>query len=118
LNPVSSLQRHSAAILSYEDRNMSRRDAIVLGSRMLAVLLSVDALAEVSYVPSNVYSFLHYGEGASLPSAQYWHHHYLLTLGFLIARILGFSLMSMWLFRSGPDIEELLLPASVRESEN
>src|SRR5262249_559742 len=29
--------------------------------------------------------------------AQYWHHRYLLTLGFLIARILGFSLMSIWL---------------------
>lgn len=89
---------------------MSRRDAIVLASRLLAVLLSVWALTEVSYLPAAVFSYLHYAEGATLWSVQYWRHHYLLTLGFIIARIVGFSLMSMWLFRCGPDVEELLCP--------
>jgi hypothetical protein len=97
---------------------MSRRDAVVLGSRLLAVLLSVWVLSEISYLPVNVDSFLHYAEGASLSSAPYWHHHYLLTLGFLVTRIVGFSLMSRWLFSCGPDVEELLLPASMRESGN
>jgi hypothetical protein len=30
--------------------------------------------------------------------------------GILITRIVGYSLMASWLFRCGPDIEELLLP--------
>ena len=94
---------------------MSRRDAVVLASRLLAVFLSVYALTELSHLPSAVYSFLHYAEGSSLWS-QYWRHYYLLSLGFLVARIIGLSLMSMWVFRCGPDIEELLLPASLRES--
>ncbi len=97
---------------------MSRRDALVLVSRAVAVLWSVSASVEVSYLPSYIDSFRHYAEGATNYSAQYWHHHYLLALGFLIARIVGYSLMSLWLFRCGPDIEELLLPASMREDEN
>jgi hypothetical protein len=97
---------------------MSRRDAVVLVSRAVAVLLSVSALAEVSLLPSYLDSFLHYAEMASASSyRQYWHHHDLLALGFLITRIVGYSLMSMWLFRCGPDIEELLLPQSMREGE-
>ena len=93
---------------------MSRRDAVVLTSRLLGVLLSIYALTELSYLPASVFSFLHHAEGLSLAS-QYWRHYYLLSLGFLVARIIGFSLMSMWVFRCGPDIEELLLP-SLRES--
>lgn len=97
---------------------MSRRDGIVLGSRLLAVLLSVWALTEVSYLPSAIYTSLHNYEGSSLSSLQYGRHHYLLSLGFLVVGIVGFSLMSMWLFRCGPDIEDLLLPASLPDDSN
>lgn len=96
---------------------MSRTDAVVLGSRLLGVLLSVWALSEVSYLPTNLYAYIHYADGAPPSSAQYLRHHYLLTFGFQIVRIIGFSLMSIWLFRGGPDIEELLLPESMRQSE-
>ncbi len=37
---------------------MSRKDAIVLASRMLALLLTVWALAEVSNLPASLFSFL------------------------------------------------------------
>jgi hypothetical protein len=42
----------------------------------------------------------------------------LISLGFLITRIIGYTLMAMWLFRCGPDIEELLLPGSMRDDVN
>ena len=38
-----------------------------------------------------------------------------MALGFLITRIVGYSLMAAWLFRCGPDIEELLLPVHLRD---
>jgi hypothetical protein len=38
-------------------------------------------------------------------------HYYLLILGFLLTRIVGYSLMARWLYKGGPEIEELLLPA-------
>lgn len=97
---------------------MNRRDALVIGSRALAVLFSVWALAEVSYLPSAIYSFLHYADqGTSSSGAMlYWRHHYLMALGFLITRIVGYCLMAMWLYRCGPDIDQLLLPAHLREN--
>jgi hypothetical protein len=97
---------------------MSRKDAVVLASRTLAVLLTVWALAEVSYLPEFFYSLLHYAnqEPASSSWTQYQHHHYVLEIGFRVARILGFALMARWLHKGGPEIEELLLPERAQEA--
>jgi hypothetical protein len=93
---------------------MSRRDAVVLAGRTLAVLLTVWALSEVAYLPERVHSFLYYRQGSSA-SAEYLRHYYLIQIGFLCARLVGYSLMARWLFKGGPDIEELLLPAELAE---
>ena len=39
---------------------ISRKDAVTLASRTLAVLLTVWALRDVSYLPETLHSFLHY----------------------------------------------------------
>jgi hypothetical protein len=97
---------------------MSRNDAVVLASRSLAVLLTLWALAAVSGLPEVLYSFLHYlnQEPTASTATQYWQHHYLIELGFLITRIVGYSLMARWLYRGGPEIEELLLPLAPPEN--
>jgi hypothetical protein len=91
---------------------MSRKDAVMLASRTLATLLTVWALAEVSYLPEYLHSFLHYLNHAppSSTAIEYGRHYYLFRLGFLVTRIVGFSLMARWLYKGGPEIEELLLP--------
>jgi hypothetical protein len=92
---------------------ISRKDAVVLASRTLAVLLTVWALNDLSYLPGSLNSFLHYGSQVTPSTAtQYWRHYYLIGLGFLVTRIVGYSLMAMWLYKGGPEIEELLLPES------
>ena|ERR1700690_2522663 len=97
---------------------MSRKDAVVLASRTLAVLLTVWALTEVSHLPGTVHSFLNYlnHEPSSSPGVEYMRHSYLITLGFLISRIVGYSLMARWLYKGGPEIEELLLPIAPEET--
>jgi hypothetical protein len=91
---------------------MSKREVVLLTSRTLALLMTVWALTEVSWLPSTLYSFLHYGNQETVPSpaAIYWRHHYLIELGFRITRIVGYSLTSVWLVKSGAELEELLLP--------
>ena len=92
---------------------MSSKDTVILASRTLAVLLMVWALSEISSLPGNLYSFLHYASQDRLSSGfEYYRHLHLIALGFLFIRILGFSLVARWLFKGGPEIEELLLPAS------
>jgi hypothetical protein len=93
---------------------MTRQDAVVLASRTLSVLLLVWALTEASYLPDRVYAFLHYSDQVSVfsPAAQYWHHYHLISLSFLIIRIVGYALTARWLLKCGPEVEELLLGAS------
>ena len=91
---------------------MSKRDAVVLASRTLATLLIVWALTEVSHLPGALQSYLHYLNHEPASSGiDYLRHDYLIQLGFLVARIVGYSLMARWLYQGGADIEELLLPA-------
>jgi hypothetical protein len=99
---------------------MSRRDAVVLAARVLALLLTVWAVTDISYLPASVFSYLRYSNELPLfsPARNYWGHYHLISLGFLIIRIIGFSLVARWLYRCGPDVEELLLPSSLHEVLN
>jgi hypothetical protein len=97
---------------------MTRKDAVVLASRTLALLLTVWALTEASYLPASLHSFLRYidqGPGAST-AVQYWRHYYLITLSFIATRMVGFALLAMWLFKGGREVEELLSPRTPQEN--
>ncbi len=91
---------------------MSKEDFIVLASRTLAVLMMVWALSEVSHLPAMVYTFNHYAsvELSSASATQYYRHEYLISLSFMIARIVGYAILSRWLFKGGPEVAEVLLP--------
>jgi hypothetical protein len=90
------------------------KDAAILASRTLALLLTVWALTELSYLPDSVYAFVHHMNRESVLSTapRYWHHYYLVSLGFLVVRIAGISLAARWLFKGGPNIEKLFLPVA------
>jgi hypothetical protein len=98
-------------------RGMTKRDAVVLASRTLAVLFIVWALSELSYLPERVQSCLHYFDSRTVSSAStpYLRHYYLTEVGFLATRIVGYSLLARWLYKCGPEVEELLMPADLRD---
>ena len=93
---------------------MSKKDAVLLASRALALIFTVSALIEVSALPGRLYEFLYYAKQVhgSSPSYPYWQHYELIALGFLITRIVGYSLMAMWLRKCGLEVEEFLLPGA------
>lgn len=96
---------------------MSKQEAIVIASRALAILMSVWALVDVSYLPEYVQSYVHYmyyetTTSTDLRYLQYMQHIHLISLAFLVTRLIGYSLLARWLFKGGPDIAELLLPSS------
>ena len=97
---------------------MSRMDAIVLASRALAVLFVVSALVEASYLPERLYSFLHYIDQGPGPAAlmEYRRHYYLIRAGFLVTRMVGYFLIARWLYKGGPEVEELLFGAPPQET--
>jgi hypothetical protein len=87
---------------------MSRKDALLLASRGLALLFTIAALVEVSYLPEFLTSLLHYKDSLG----SYWRTYYIFRTGFLFVRIVGYSLAAKWLFKGGPEVDELLIPAS------
>jgi hypothetical protein len=54
---------------------MTRRDAVVLGSRVLVDLMTVWTLTEVTCVPGTVHSFLRYANQVSSSSASEYFRH-------------------------------------------
>jgi len=62
---------------------MSRKNAVLLASRTLAALLMVRALTDISYLPTRLYSFLHYlNREPSLEYTEYMRHLDFIDLGF------------------------------------
>jgi len=96
---------------------MSKEDAVVLAARTLAVLLMVWAFSEASHLPGSIYTFIHYRQvELSSPSVtQYYRHSDLISLSFMITRIIGFSLLARWLYQGGPEVAEVLLPTIAEE---
>jgi hypothetical protein len=92
---------------------MSREEAITLASRTLAVLIMVWTLTDISYLPGSIYAFLHYSnvELSSQSATEYYRHANLMSLSFLVVRIIGYLLLMRWLFKDGPEVAELLLPS-------
>ncbi|MGD0271381.1 MAG: hypothetical protein ABSB14_20100 [Candidatus Sulfotelmatobacter sp.] len=97
---------------------MSRKDAVVLASRTLALLLVVWALAEACSLPESLHSFRRYADSGPGSSAalQYWRHYYLIRCSFIVTKMVGFSLMARWLYKAGPEVEELFLPSEPLEN--
>jgi len=97
---------------------MSRKDVVTVASRVLSVLLTVSALAEMSFLPEFLHSYLHYANQGTESSAyiQYMHHYHLLRVAFLVTRIIGYLLMARWLHKGGAEVEQLLFPAEHEES--
>ena len=97
---------------------MSRKDAVVLASRTLALFFVVSTLAEASYLPEYLHSFHYYINqgGSSSTAVQYWSHYYLIRAGFLVTRMVGYFLIARWLYKGGPEVEELLFGAPPEET--
>jgi hypothetical protein len=90
---------------------------VVLASCTLALLLTVWALAEASSLPLSLHSFLRYinQEPGASTAVQYWRHSYFISLSFIVTKMVGFALLARWLFKGGPEVEELLLPRMLQE---
>lgn len=106
------MQTHTETVRERE--NMSRNEAVTLGARLLALLLTIWALSDLLYVPTEAYSVLHHSYQGSVLSisqvSEYWHHYYAMVLGFTFVRVIGFGLTARWLYRGGQEVVEFLLP--------
>ena len=91
---------------------MSKRDAFLLASRTLALLLLVWTFSEFCSLPELLLSYIHYARYEPTTAyVDYMSHYHLALLTVNVAKIIGFSVMALWLHDAGPGVAEILLPA-------
>jgi len=95
---------------------MSRKDAVGLVEPNLGFAFNGVGFGRSFILACDLASFLRYinREPGASTAVQYWRHYYLISLSFLVTRMISFSLLARWLFRGGPEVEELLLPDEAR----
>jgi hypothetical protein len=93
---------------------MSRKEAVVLVSRALAVIQFITALLDISVLPERFISLHHYAHifnsiGAS-ETTTYYLTYDRVEIAFLFARIACLLTLTLVLWNCGPWVERLLLP--------
>ncbi len=95
-----------------EEKYMSKRDAVVLASRTLALLLLVWTFSEFCSLPELLLSYIHYAHYEPATAfVDYMRHYHLALLTVHVAKIIGFSVLAFWLHDAGPGVAEMLLPS-------
>ena len=97
---------------------VTRKDVVVVASRTLALLVTLWALTDLSYLPEYIHTLLRYMDQtpSATPTAYSVRHYEFIRVGFLVTRVIGFALMARWLFQGGPEVEELFLPSDSHEN--
>ena len=95
---------------------ISKREAVVLASRLIATYLLIWALDAASYLPVRIYEYAHHaGPTSAVAGVNYISNLYLVDLVMAVVRVLGLALVSLLFFRASPGLQAFLLPASERE---
>lgn len=96
---------------------MSRKEAVLLVSRALAVIQFVTALLDISYLPERFISLNHYtrvvnsiGDSGVGAYSVYYLTYDRVGMAFLFARIAALLTLTLVLWNCGPWVERLLLP--------
>lgn len=93
---------------------MSRKEAVLLVSRALAIIQFVNAMLEITYLPVRFMSLLHHAREVSvlaLPASDdFWRGYYCIDIAFLLLRVVALLLLTFVLWNCGPWIERVLLP--------
>ena len=82
-----------------------------------SIMVMNESVRWISTLPESIQAFLHYSNvELSTPAAtNYYRHVNLMSLSFLVVRIIGYALLARWLFRGGAEVAELLTPSAFEE---
>jgi len=105
---------------------MSRKEAVLLVSRALAIIQLITALDELTYFPNRIIALLHHAQHDSvLPPSNvhtYFSTYFTLNdrveLAFLCVRTAAFLILAVVFWNCGPWIERVLLSKSEDQEES
>ena len=93
---------------------MSKKEAVLLVSRTLAIIQLVTAFIDITYLPVYIMDIRHHSGNVSVlmtsPSNDFWLSYYRVDIALLVLRIAALLLLATALWSCGPWIERVLLP--------
>jgi hypothetical protein len=90
---------------------MSKRETVVLVSRVFALLLAVWALVEITYLPEHLLALFHHMSQRSVLAAHdYWSSYYMVITALHFVRIAGLSIAAVLFWKCGPGVERIFSP--------
>lgn len=97
---------------------MSAKEAAVIVCRALSVYLLFWLVLELTYLPGSMFSYFHHRLGPTTTTTQlFWRDYYLLSLCFLVFRIVALFFAVQWFYRAGPRLQAYLLAPPTEETE-
>jgi len=96
---------------------VTRRDAVILVSRLIGLYLLVWALDNATNLPAYSFSVAHrLGEYSVVLGSSYLRSLDLIELVACMVRVVGLLALSAWFFHAGPRLQALLLPPEKQAS--
>ncbi|MGD0628725.1 MAG: hypothetical protein ABR987_05205 [Terracidiphilus sp.] len=95
---------------------MSKKEAVLLVSRALAMIQIITAFIEAATLPDRLVSLHHYTDRISRSAATsqdfYFQSYDRVGIALLFARVAGLMLFALLFWNCGPLVERILLPKS------
>jgi hypothetical protein len=93
---------------------MSRKEAVLLVSRALAMIQLITAFLEITTLPVRLISLSHYtsriNASTAIPPDYYFKSQDEVSIAFMWARIVGLLVFAFLFWNCGPWVERVLLP--------
>ena len=97
---------------------MSAKEAAVIACRALSVYLLFWLVLDLTYLPGSVFAYLHHQLGPTPTNTQLFYRNYdLLSLCFLVCRIIALFFAVQWFYRAGPRLQAYFLAPPTEETE-
>ncbi|MGA9039888.1 MAG: hypothetical protein WB421_05080 [Terriglobales bacterium] len=95
---------------------ISRKDAVIIASRMLAVYFFAWSIDNATYLPGELVNIFHHaGEGSVVIGSGFWLKYYSSILLMTLMRVVLLAGAGWFFYKCDSDIQAFLLP--VREVE-
>jgi hypothetical protein len=99
---------------------MSRKEAVLLAGRALAIIQFVAALLDISYLPERLVSLSHYqhmGTALAGTEAEYFQTLGRVGIAFMMMRIAGLLILAAIFWNCGRWLESILSPRRDRKEQ-
>jgi hypothetical protein len=112
-----SIAEHFPLESLFEEVSVSKKEAVIIACRALAVYLLFWFLQDLTLLPSNLFSLWHHRDMLGATEwTTYLRNSELISLTFRLLRMVALFFAVQWFYRAGPALQRYFLDSTDKES--